>query len=355
MELSFFDLVDQKKWQVIQDYFADVIGASVRVVDIQGAPLTILSKPHSYCFELISSSPLAFKNCSECLLFSPQPYIKDKLLLEPEYFLDIPSNIHYDRCPFYMHKIIIPIRASEGEVCAYIVVGPFILGKRQTYPEYFQLSKKLDLDNNRLFETLEEVKVFSFQAAKSVFLLFQEVANYMVQDVYKKISKQEKKEMSFREKTKETSFYLGKVLQALFSTISEGMEMDRISIMLLNNKTKILSIMLAKGLTEKVIKETQVKIGEGISGWVAEKKENLFIDESFSNRELLPRLNQPQFDASFILPIKKGKEVIGILNLTAKEKEQFTKEKMTSVVHLVKLVETTLRNLSFEGERLTVS
>jgi len=82
MESEFLKLIDQKKWRVIQEYFAEVIGAGVRVVEPSGAPITALSNPPKYCIEIISASPKAFPICKDCLLLSPQPFSEDKLIKE---------------------------------------------------------------------------------------------------------------------------------------------------------------------------------------------------------------------------------------------------------------------------------
>ena len=93
MEAGFLELIDEKKWQVIQNYFSEVIGTGVRVIDPNGGPLTVVSNPHKYCFENVSSSPKAFYKCRDCLVFSPKPMSQDKLLNNPQFFIDALKNI----------------------------------------------------------------------------------------------------------------------------------------------------------------------------------------------------------------------------------------------------------------------
>ena len=141
--MEFLELVDKKRWLAIQNYFAEVIGTGVRVIDTHGAPLTNLSNPHHYCLDIVAASPEAFEKCRDCLLLSPQPYSRDTLLSRKEQFLDKPSNIHYDLCPFFINRVIIPIKEDDSTVCANIVIGPVILGKRRTYSEYFTIARDL--------------------------------------------------------------------------------------------------------------------------------------------------------------------------------------------------------------------
>ncbi len=347
MKPEFLELVDLKRWQVIQDYFAEVIGASVRVVDTTGAPLTRLSHPHKCCFEVISSSAVAFETCKECLLFAPSPSSNDKLLTAQEFFLDSPSNIFYDACAFYLNRLVIPVRLPEKEVCAYIIIGPLMLGKRKTYPEYFYLGKNLDMDINRLMDGIEQVRVFSFRAIQSIVGLFQEVANYIVRIAREKTAVGAGGAMLGKEDIKKTMpFYANKMLQALFETATEGVNAERSSIMLYDHDSETLSIEMARGIPEHIVEKVKVRAGDGLAGWAAKENEVLFIDDEFNNRNLVGRLHQPDLKASLIVPIKSKDKVLGVLNLSTKNKEhKFTKESINSIVQLAKFVDTALESL----------
>ncbi len=346
METGFIELIDEKKWQVIQNYFSEVIGTGVRVIDPNGAPLTALSNPHKYCFENVSSSPKAYYKCRDCLVFSPKPFSEDKLLNNPQFFIDIESQIYYDSCDFHANRVVIPVKFSKAFLCAYIVIGPLILGKRKTYPEYFNMCKLLDLDINSVIESVEQIRVFSFSSIKSIVKLFQEIADFMIETGVKKMERNIKKKNSLELMKTEVPFYIDKMLQALFETASVGVGAERGSVMVVDDEEKTLSIKLSKGIEEEVVRNTRVKLGEGLAGWAAKENEILFIDNSFKNPRLLSRLHKPRLSASLMVPIKAGECVFGVLNLSTEDPaHKFNKENINSIIQLAKMVDSALCNI----------
>jgi hypothetical protein len=349
---EFFELIDSKRWNIIQEYFAQVIGASIRVVDTSGVPLTQLSCPHNYCFETVFSSSKAFTVCNGCLLLNPQPNSQDSLLTKKDHFLDSPDNIYYDSCPYFMHRIIIPIKDRASKVLAYIIIGPVILGKRRTYPEYFNLSKTLSINVNNLIDAVEQVRILSFKSAKSVAKLYQEIANYLAETGIqgKKPQPQIKKTDSEPANTVDLPFYVNKMLQALFETAAQGIDAERASLMLYDKDAKSLSIAMSKGIPATIINQTAVKKGEGIAGWAAKQAQVVFIDENFKQPRLMSRLSQPQLSVSLTVPLKSADKVFGVLNLSTRAKEhKFSSENINSIVQLTKMVDSTLVNINLDN------
>ena len=72
---------------------------------------------------------------------------------------------------------------------------------------------------------------------------------------------------------------LDRILKNLMIKVSGALKVSRVSLMLIDKQTEELRIELAKGLEEEIIKDTRVKIGEGISGWVALYGEPLLIKD----------------------------------------------------------------------------
>jgi len=352
MQAEFLDLIDVKRWQVIQNYFSEVTGAGIRVVDQAGAPITVLSNPHKHCYKVISSSPKAFLKCRDCLILSPKPYTQDSLIKNPQYFLDVPSNIYYDTCGFQMNRIVIPVKA-DSQICAYIILGPVILGKRKTYPEYFNMSRELDMDVNEVIDCIELIRVFSFASIGSIVNLFQEIANFMVESGVEKLKKNKHKKPVIEAGKKEIPFYMDKMLQALFETAGEGVSADRGSIMVVDKSSNTLHIKLSKGIPNEIVSKAEVKIGEGLSGWAAQENKAVFIDKDFNNPRLLSRLHNPEIAASLIVPIKTGDFVFGVLNLSTKEKNHnFNKENINSIIQLTKMVDNALCNIAGKAQSL---
>jgi response regulator RpfG family c-di-GMP phosphodiesterase/signal transduction histidine kinase len=101
--------------------------------------------------------------------------------------------------------------------------------------------------------------------------------------------------------------------------ISESMNLNRCSIMLLNSATNKLTIKNAIGIDEKTVRETSVKVGDSISGWVAAEGKPLFIKNVEKDSRIREK-NRTQYNTKSLLclPIILNKKTIGVLNLTNK-------------------------------------
>ncbi|HIE08663.1 MAG TPA: sensor domain-containing diguanylate cyclase [Armatimonadetes bacterium] len=97
------------------------------------------------------------------------------------------------------------------------------------------------------------------------------------------------------------------------------------SLMLLDKKRKVLRIRVAKGLPRQVIKRTEVRLGEGISGWVAKTGEPLLI-EDIEKHPIFRRKSMKRYTTKSLLsvPLKVRGEVIGVLNVNNKPTGPFT-------------------------------
>lgn len=91
------------------------------------------------------------------------------------------------------------------------------------------------------------------------------------------------------------------------------------SIMLSNDRTGELTISSALGLTPEIIRNTIIKKGENIAGWVALTGEPLFITDIEKDARF-PRKSIPQYNSKSLisLPLMDGKSVIGVLNVNNK-------------------------------------
>ncbi len=116
--------------------------------------------------------------------------------------------------------------------------------------------------------------------------------------------------------------------------VSQMLEAQRGSLMLLDKDSKELFICGAYGLEEKIIKETKLKIGESIAGRVVETGEPLCVMDIENDLRLL-RKNQSFYETkSFIsIPIKQEKEIIGVFNFS--NKEPFFSEEDVAFVSIV--------------------
>jgi len=108
---------------------------------------------------------------------------------------------------------------------------------------------------------------------------------------------------------------LGLVLERTMRTVRASIG----SIMLLDEERQTLRIAVAHGLPEDVVANSEVKVGEGIAGRVAEIGEPILVDDIETDPRFA-RSNDPRYGArSFIsLPVRAGERVIGVVNLAKK-------------------------------------
>jgi signal transduction histidine kinase len=92
---------------------------------------------------------------------------------------------------------------------------------------------------------------------------------------------------------------------------------DRASLMLLDEGTRSLTIQAAIGLPDEVIATTRIQVGEGIAGWVAERREPLVLDNTAPPRgELRKLMKQDHISSAVCVPLTVREELIGVLNLS---------------------------------------
>lgn len=115
------------------------------------------------------------------------------------------------------------------------------------------------------------------------------------------------------------------VSQTVVDTACSIIHSDLASLMLINSDNE-LYIISSKGLSEKVKKETKMKIGEGIAGRVANTGKYIFVENIETDvRFLRPNDEERYTSKSFIsVPLKIKSKVIGVLNINSpKNKKQF--------------------------------
>jgi hypothetical protein len=111
------------------------------------------------------------------------------------------------------------------------------------------------------------------------------------------------------------SFY-----QRVIDLVASVQEVEIVSLMLVNESEGTLRIAYAKGLDPAVQKQAVCRVGEGISGWVAQAGEPLLIrdlaqDPTFGKRERNPRYRT---DSLMSVPLKVNGKTVGVMNANNK-------------------------------------
>lgn len=99
---------------------------------------------------------------------------------------------------------------------------------------------------------------------------------------------------------------------------------DKASIMLLDEEKGELTIEAAAGLSEEAIKQTRLKLGEGIAGLAAEKGEPLLISDISKDPRFKGVRKREDICSALCVPLKVKGMVIGVLNVGAVCPHMFT-------------------------------
>ncbi|HDP70587.1 MAG TPA: HD domain-containing protein [Actinobacteria bacterium] len=93
---------------------------------------------------------------------------------------------------------------------------------------------------------------------------------------------------------------------------------EKASLMMLNEKKDELTIKAAHGLSDEVVKSTKLKLGDGISGWVAKKGEPLLLINGINDPRFQPIQAKEGTKDAIVVPLKVRSKIIGVLNITNK-------------------------------------
>ena len=101
--------------------------------------------------------------------------------------------------------------------------------------------------------------------------------------------------------------------------ISFIMNVGNCSLMLLDEAAKELVIKSAKGLSKDIIKNTRLRIGENISGWVVQNKAPLLIEDIDKDERFRVYRKERYMTRSLLsVPLKIKDSVLGVLNVNNK-------------------------------------
>jgi len=100
---------------------------------------------------------------------------------------------------------------------------------------------------------------------------------------------------------------------------SEAFGIERCSLMVLDGNRDTMRIEAQRGLDPAVADKVRVRVGQGISGWVAQNRKPLFVRVKTDAREVAHTGQDVYNSDSFIsVPLIHGDRVVGVLNLSNK-------------------------------------
>ena len=110
---------------------------------------------------------------------------------------------------------------------------------------------------------------------------------------------------------------LPRALDLALDIAVEVIEADTASIMLREDGTDVLRVVAARGLPEEVVREARVRLGDGLSGLVAESGEAVILNSDELGGEFRTRAQRTsELVSAIIVPIRVDSEVRGVINIS---------------------------------------
>ncbi len=136
---------------------------------------------------------------------------------------------------------------------------------------------------------------------------------------------------------------LDEMLQFIVKNALESFSARVVSLMLLDRDKKELSIRFAEGLTEDIIRNARVKIGEGVAGRVASSGEPLLLVDMMGIDSVDI---QKDIKSALSVPLKIRNEVIGVLNVSKTSRYQFTETDLKLLFNMASLAAQAIEKAS---------
>ncbi len=143
---------------------------------------------------------------------------------------------------------------------------------------------------------------------------------------------------------------LRKVLETIMGKISDFLQPDTWSLLMLDEKTNELYHEIAIGAGASKLKDVRVKLGEGIGGWVAEHGEAVLIEDVTKEPRfsLKNEARHPEARSIICVPVKGRERVLGVIELVNTSRNgHFHEEDLPILTNLADYAAIALENARY--------
>ena len=306
------ELIEPPRWQRLQDHFASVLGLPLRTI----TPSHDLLVNPSWPVSLDAERTIRLLKVGEEL---EQLVPRTRAPQEP-------SSV---TTPFGVTYAVVPIRATADQVVAYVVVGPMMVGPREEELQFRQRVEGMGLEAQTLWPLVLSLKLYTFASIRSALNLMEEVSAAVVQLAYQAKALRERMPITRQEDSADFGNRADRVLRVLLETATMATRADGGSVMRYDPSRETLQVHLARGLSEAVIAQAQVKTGEGLAGLAAKQGAILLVDRDTSDERLTRRMHRPELVSSLVAPfvLDVSQNALYVLSLrTTDLTRRFTQE-----------------------------
>jgi len=111
---------------------------------------------------------------------------------------------------------------------------------------------------------------------------------------------------------------LQKILQTIMEKISDMLQPDTWSLLMLDEDTQELYFEIAIGSGAEKLRDVRLKLGEGVAGWVAQHGEPLLVENTANDPRFTPKVDElthTETRSIVCVPIKAHGHVLGVIEL----------------------------------------
>ena len=152
-------------------------------------------------------------------------------------------------------------------------------------------------------------------------------------------------------KTLASTLDLQKILQTIMEKISDFLQPDTWSLLMLDENTQELYFEIAIGAGANKLKDVRLKLGEGIAGWVAANGEPVLVEDVKTDPRFSAKFDElTQIDTRSVVcvPIKGRERVLGVIELiNCLGKDSFRNEDIPILKNLADYAAIALENARY--------
>lgn len=331
-------LINKEKWWDILSRFIDVLRINIFIVDSKGL-IILPPEEGKYGGRLLTDPSLGFHARQDASEFLKrfEPYSGDLYL---EYV-----------SPFKLHQFAIPlpVHNNGGQPIAYMIVGPVILNKRLENIEYETIARAHDIPLENTLNEINDLRVISNVMINSILDLLYEIVKNNIELSGIKLAIYEHAEgkdgFPFPAAIKQAAkdlFSTACVDELLVTLLDVALKMTNTefgSILVVDPERQgDLTIKVSRGLPPERVKNTRIKIGEGIAGLVALEQKPFVIHGQEGDNRIKHLLKRPEIQHSLVMPLRGKRRILGVLSLHTRQPQCSIENNLENLQYLSNLL-----------------
>src|SRR6202142_874621 len=121
-----------------------------------------------------------------------------------------------------------------------------------------------------------------------------------------------------------TTLDLDTTLRRVAELVRKVIDYEIFGILLLNEKTQELRIRFQVGYTREVAQRMRIKVGEGVTGIAAQRREAILVDDVSKDPRYIPAV--PKVRSELAVPLIIKNRLIGVIDIESPQANHFTEE-----------------------------